>query len=507
MNDHGIMGRFTRNVQARPDVTAIVCGSDSLSYSELATVIRSVVELLELRLPAVNPAVAVCAENGFLYPAIALAGSALGFTVVPIATSLKPEQIDRIFQTGRPDILVSTGRTRELFSNDVLTGSRVACHLSCTSATDLGNWDISDTGATRQGVDRQPSGFVMNFTSGSTGTPKPVCISEQTKLNRILAGTSELFSIDESDVVLVSTPQYHSLGFRQSLVPLVLGGTCVVMPRFSSQGWIRAVAAQNVSFTIGVASQFTAVADALKATGPAELSSLKSMVCSSAPFTPLQRQLCKACMPCRIVECYGASEIGIASVAEVDDSSVKTQSVGFAPGYADIRIVDPVSHAVLPDGETGEMAVKTHLAFTGYYANASETERSLEDGYFLTGDLGYKGHGGEIFFVGRHKEVIQNSGVTVYPSDIEMCCLNLDGITDACALSFNDACGSERIGLCVVADAALTDNEIFRHLLLNLSKWQIPKVMTRLKRIPLTPIGKIDKHAARSFVLEAAANP
>lgn len=497
---------FTQNADRRPHQTAIVCSTHKLSYQQLEQAIQNIIGLLGDKLSSNNPAVAVCSENGFLYPAIAIAGSALGFTIVPVASSLKRDQLLKIFAIGQPDILITTGETIENFDDDTLTQSGVACHVNFASATDLGKWQISSIESSRGASIRQASGYVMNFTSGSTGHPKPVCVSEETKLNRILAGTAELFHVDHSDVILVSTPQYHSLGFRQSLVPLVLGGTGIVMKKFHAHGWLDSCSEHKVTFTIGVSSQFSHVADVLKNTHDAELNSLKTIVCSSAPFTAKQRQLCKKYFPCQIFECYGASEIGIASVAEVTNSSLNNQSVGFAPDYADIRILDPVKHTAMPLNDTGEIAVKSRLAFSGYYNNSDETAKATVDGYFLTGDLGYITDSNEVFYVGRHKEVIQNSGVTVYPSDIEMCCLDLNGVTEACALSVMDKSGAERVGLCVVADSHLSDDDILRYLLSKLSKWQIPRIIKRLDELPMTPIGKIDKQTAHVSLLEAISN-
>jgi acyl-CoA synthetase (AMP-forming)/AMP-acid ligase II len=76
----------------------------------------------------------------------------------------------------------------------------------------------------------------------------------------------------------------------------------------------------------------------------------------------------------------------------------------------------------------------------------------------------------------------------------------MPGIEDACALGINSSQSGEAIGLVCVAKEQVTNDQIFRFLIKNLAPWQIPEKILRLREIPLTPIGKVDRMRIRQLL-------
>lgn len=498
-----IFDAFVDQVQRFPKKIALIVDGELIHYTTLLSRVKEL-ETILLQSDVKKAPIAVISENGFLLPVAALLASKISQTIVPIASGLRPKQMQALIKIAKPSLVIMTKLTSASSNFLQQLPQRDFSILEVNSATDLRvTRFLEPDKILAPKLEETERSFVMNFTSGSTGAPKPVCISQVTKLDRIFAGTVALFGVTSEDVTLVSTPQYHSLGFRQTLVPLLTGGTGVVLPRFSVEGWIDAVEHHKITFTIGVASQLSQVVANLDEKSIPKLASLSTLVSSSAAFSPQQREICRGILQCRIFECYGASEIGIATTLEICQEGSHQQNVGFAPEYAEICIFEENTKMVQAAvGSVGEIGVKSQLAFTHYHELPDITEQAFVNDFFLTGDLGYLSVSGELFLVGRANDTIKNSGITVYPSDIEQCCKSISGVLDACAVGIPDRLGHEKIGLLVAASDCLSDNQILRHLMGELAPWQVPTKISRALKIPLTEIGKVDRHAVIKRIID-----
>ncbi len=107
----------------------------------------------------------------------------------------------------------------------------------------------------------------------------------------------------------------------------------------------------------------------------------------------------------------------VARVAEGTAGSVCFTSSGQLLPNHEIRIVSD-SGAQLSDGNAGEILVRSDCLFDGYYNRADLTEKAITDGWYHTGDLGFWVDG-ELYVVGRKKDLIIVGGENIYPQDIE----------------------------------------------------------------------------------------
>jgi acyl-CoA synthetase (AMP-forming)/AMP-acid ligase II len=111
------------------------------------------------------------------------------------------------------------------------------------------------------------------------------------------------------------------------------------------------------------------------------------------------------------------SERLIVSAEEHVKGSVSFTSSGALLPNHEVRIVSD-SGTVLPDGHVGEILVKSDCLFTSYYNRLDLTAQALADGWYHTGDLGFYLEG-ELFVVGRKKDLLIVGGENLYPQDIE----------------------------------------------------------------------------------------
>jgi fatty-acyl-CoA synthase len=139
-----------------------------------------------------------------------------------------------------------------------------------------------------------------------------------------------------------------------------------------------------------------------------------------------------------------------------DESGRSCVSSGTPISGCSVRIVDETG-TDRGDGEVGEILLRSVSLFDGYRNNPSATEHALRDGWYASGDLGFL-LDGEIFVVGRKKDVIIVAGKNIYPEDIEDALSGVDGLLPGRVVAFGRedvANGTERI--CVVAESPLTD--------------------------------------------------
>jgi fatty-acyl-CoA synthase len=107
----------------------------------------------------------------------------------------------------------------------------------------------------------------------------------------------------------------------------------------------------------------------------------------------------------------------IVLVKEETPGAVAFSSSGRALPSHKIRIISDAG-AVLDDGFVGEILVKSDCLFDGYFNRPDLTAQALIDGWYHTGDLGFTS-AGELFVVGRKKDLLIIGGENIYPQDIE----------------------------------------------------------------------------------------
>jgi len=343
--------------------------------------------------------------------------------------------------------------------------------------------------------------YIITLSSGSTGSPKPIALSQQAKVKRAQQSW-QLYQIQSSDVVLCASPFFHSLGQRLFFVPLLLGCTLVQLKQFTPKAWLTAAEQHKVSKVISVSSHLYALKDELL-NNANQLKSLKTIVTSSAPIDAhFKEQLFKA-IGCDFHEMYGASEVATCSNLFPEFAQQKYKSVGTACPNVEIKILDK-NKTELAVNEIGEIAIKSPLAFNGYYKRETLTNNSLHNGYFLTGDLGQISSDGFLTYVGREKDIIISGGINIYPKDIESIIATHPKIKETAVIGLDDSfLGEVIISVCVIdgkdntSSPAEIERELHRLANKKLASFQRPLKYFFPDELPLTATGKISKIALR----------
>jgi acyl-CoA synthetase (AMP-forming)/AMP-acid ligase II len=338
----------------------------------------------------------------------------------------------------------------------------------------------------------------MVLTSGSTGEPKPILLSQHTKILRADAAAA-LYGTTANDVTLAATPLYHSLAQRLVLMPLLSGGTAILMKHFTPATWIDTVRRHSVSFSIAVSTQLKQIMDKLEYSGDA-LPSLRCLVSSSALLDEATKGRLVTCLQCDFHECYGASEIAIATNLSPESAAHKLGSVGTAIPGTKVIILDKNGQAA-PPNTVGEIACQTPMLYSGYYRQPDTTAASLwGDNYFRTGDLGQFDDDGFLYFIGRIKDIIITGGVNVYPKDIEDVVATHPAVKECAAIPLLDDGLGEVVGVVVAFNDSRPRpslRELQRLCMLRLGDFQQPRRFFIVPELPKNAMGKLDKPSLR----------
>lgn len=507
---HGVLYEWFSNIVSKyGNKTALISDSRSISFNEAKYIVDDVIRLLTDNQVRPGDRILACSENGFFMPLIALACSKMRATIIPISPSLQSEQIKNVLRVAKPNIVVSSRKANAKL-NEALDRefNQKTLHVVFNSSHDFETHCVFGekeliTNDNNPSLDyNTPYTFIMNFTSGSTGDPKPVLISEAAKICRLKDGTIKLFSLNEHDRILITTPQYHSLGFRQSILPLVLGGTGIILDRFSPQSWLASSEKYNVTFCIAVSSQLAQLVKLIAENNKKINRSIKKIVSSSAPLDISTRQNCLKYFSCDIFEVYGLSETGIATCKKLCKGQSQDNSVGIPLNSLSLKLFDRDKNSFIETTNSiGEVAINCNSRFHGYNNNFVFPNSHFFQNHFLTGDLGYFDVRGELHFAGRTKEVIQNSGINVYPHDIETLVKKFPDITDAYVFGVSEQNSTEKIVLLYTTSAEIDENSMIRFLFNNLAHWQLPKYYKKIEHFTFNQIGKIDRQGMKNQFL------
>jgi long-chain acyl-CoA synthetase len=495
-----IIQTFFSNAQCTPDKIAIWCEGENMSYGQLARFVCRWSNAMVLKGLARGDHIGVLLPNSIEFVALMLVAADLGLVLVPLNTSLTASGVSRAFEAADVKHVVSTSAIlKNLLSPETANFSFVDGLWLTLDDKYPGTAFLEDLlrsapdDSVHFNYGQEDDSLILTMTSGSTGEPKPIVLTQQTKFNRASAAV-ELYNITAADKTLAATPLYHSLAERLVLIPLLTGGTSILMTRFSVSEWLRCVAEQSVSFTIAVSSQLRQIAEQLTSVDEIKVASLRCVVSSSALLEPQLKSELLSKLHCDFHECYGTSEIAIASNLDSIDAQKKLKSVGKAAPGVEIKILRENDEIASPH-ESGEIVCKTPMLFGGYFKRPDLTREAMWKDYFRTGDVGKLDEDGFLYFLGRKKDIIITGGINVYPADIESVISEHPSVLENAAFSFPD----DRLGE-VVAVAIVPKNpndfdqrKIRFHCAEYLADFQQPRKYFIVEALPKNSMGKIMK--------------
>ena len=233
-----------------------------------------------------------------------------------------------------------------------------------------------------------------------------------------------------------------------------------------------------------------------------DLSSIKHMTTAGEALNPeVYRQFEKA-TGLQIMEGFGQTELTLV-IANLMGGSHKLGSMGKPTPLYDVDILDPDGNP-LPDGETGEIVVKTSDKvpcglFRGYYKNQEKTDEVWHDGYYHTGDTAWRDEDGFIWYVGRVDDVIKSSGYRIGPFEIESVIMELPYVLECGVCAAPDEVRGQvvKASIVLVKGTEPTDElkkEIQDYVKTHTAPYKYPRIVEFKDSLPKTISGKIQRN-------------
>ncbi|MFE2043162.1 class I adenylate-forming enzyme family protein [Streptomyces sp. NPDC059477] len=341
------------------------------------------------------------------------------------------------------------------------------------------------------------------FTSGSTGRPKGIRKSRRS-WDSVVYGTIAQGREAERITALVGTPLSQTVA-QLADAALIDGGSLVLLEEFGPDAWIQAVNEHAVTRSFMATSHLYLLLDRLEERGlrdaeAAGLTSLCRLDYAGSPAAPARIAEAVQMFGPILFQQYGTSETArisfLAPKDHTDDASVAT--VGRPYPGVEIGICDLESGSALGDGEVGEVRVRSPHVMDGYLDEVL-TSRVLRDGWYHTGDIGYRDERGYLHLLDRMADMVKIDGVKVYPTVVERAMLTLPGITQAVVYGLLGKDGLEHLHASITLrpGASVSIDEVRGHLGDILTPTHVPDQVLILDEVPLNAAGKPDKPRLR----------
>jgi crotonobetaine/carnitine-CoA ligase len=165
---------------------------------------------------------------------------------------------------------------------------------------------------------------------------------------------------------------------------------------------------------------------------------------------------------------------------------------------AQLKIVDDEGRE-LPDGQTGELMVRTPLVMQGYYRDEEQTRAAFRNGWFLTGDLAWRDGDGYFWFVARKKDIIRKRGENISGAELDRVVESHPDVLQAAAIPVPDALGEDEILMAVALrpGATLSAQEVADWCREHLTALKVPRYVVFVDALPQTPTHRVAKYKLR----------
>jgi long-chain acyl-CoA synthetase len=482
----------------RPDHPALIEGDATLSYAALAALMERIDAALKRDGVTSGDAVAICARTSINYGAAFCGILAAGAAVAPLAPSSTPESLLMMLGDCGAKVFLLDRETAEILkgTSHVATVKRVA--LDDSGAGEPFSMWIGPEGAKSAQVAIVPDQpFNIIYSSGTTGAPKGIVQPHSMRW-----GQFKRLPFRDA-VMMVTTPLYSNTTLVAFLPTLAYGSTAVLMPKFDA-GQFPAFGAAPRDAAMLVPVQYRRIMERADF-GAFDLSSYVLKLSTSAPFSAALKADVLKRWPGGLVEFYGMTEGGAATMLAAHQFPMKLHTVGRPMPGNEIRLIDEAGREV-DSGAAGEVVGRSDMMMTEYHNLPEKTReaewRDAEGRRFIrTGDIGRFDEDGFLILLDRSKDVIISGGFNIYPSDVETELMRHESVIEAAVVGVaSERWGETPVAFVVLREGSATDAPSLKDWVnARLGKTQRLSDLAIVDALPRSPIGKLLKRELRDL--------
>lgn len=369
----------------------------------------------------------------------------------------------------------------------------------------------------------------LAYTGGTTGLPKAVMLTHFNVISNVLQ-VSHWFSGSEpvleggmitsrlpqeagesvqrttqadQETALVVVPWFHAMGVVGYLNNQVYSGnTMVVFPRFDATEYLKAVWKYKATMLGGAPQLYIPLVNHPDFS-KYDLSSIKVAASGAAPLARSVLERMMTAFSGVVAEGYGLSECTMCATFNPPfRNAVRAGSVGLPLFDTEVKIVDVVTGQELPPDQDGEICIRGPQVMKGYWMRPQETEKTLVNGWLVTGDIGHLDQDGFLYITDRKKDMIIYKGYNVYPRELEELLFKHPEVEQCAVVGKEDV----EVGEAPVAfvklrqGAKATPDQLMEHVNQQVATYKRLREIILIEQIPVSAAGKVLKKELRELL-------
>lgn len=481
-----------------PEKPAIIFQDRVIMFSELKDNVFKLAQSLMKEGIKEGDKVALLLPNWPEYIYSYLALFSIGATVVPLDFMLKNDELESCLNHSE-SVLLITKLNPAVSLDHIKVNVRSLKKIVLVGETPQGclSFDTllkkGDLKAPEVPIEDTDKALIL-YTSGSTGRPKGVLLNYR-HLGAAPEAMEFFVDLSGADVKVSALPLSHGGGLVYLQNCVYYGITLVLMERFIPLEFLKNIEKYKATCFHLVPSMYYALLH-LKEFEKYDLSSVRWVNVFGAPNSPdAIRRFKTFCPNAKLLNGWGMTETNAPNIVTPMGSD-RIESIGRPAPWIEVKIVDDDGREV-PQGEVGEIVMKSWVVMEGYYKDPELTREVIKDGWFHTGDMGRKDAEGMFYIAGRKRDVCKVGGQLVFPSEVEEVIHKYPGVKEAAVVGVADNLRGEALRAFVVfkeeARESVTEQDLKQFCRQHLAHFKLPASFVFVPDLPKTRTNKIDK--------------
>ena len=423
----------------------------------------------------------------------------LGIIFIPLNTGYTGSEVEYFLNDSECKVFITTSKMlKELDSLEKKRSFNIETIDADYKGSFFSNFNENEPLDFIEGLDEDDTAAIL-YTSGTTGQSKGAMLSQKNLLSNALT-LSKAWEFTPSDILLHALPIYHTHGlFVATNIALVSGSQIRFLKKFDVDDIILNLPSTTVM--MGVPTFYTRLLTNNKFNEEIT-KNIRLFISGSAPLLTETHKEFEYRTGHKILERYGMTETNmITSNPYIGER--KAGTVGMVLEDVEIRIADlEIEDEVKKNGDIGVVEVKGPNVFKGYWKQPEKTKSEFrDDGYFITGDMGFLDQDKYLTIVGRNKDLIITGGLNVYPKEIETVIDQDSKVDESAVVGVSHPDFGEGILAIIVEKKGHSINlDVLNETLRkNLAAFKLPKKIHVIKELPRNSMGKVQKNVLRDI--------
>jgi acyl-CoA synthetase (AMP-forming)/AMP-acid ligase II len=357
----------------------------------------------------------------------------------------------------------------------------------------------------------QPSLFVSEedtaiqlYTSGTTGRPKGVMLTHGGfNRMRLCEHLEPAYVWRDGDSFICALPNFHLLHIGIAVQCLYNGVRVALLRQFDPSQMLAAIQNGRPTLLTLTPTMIQMLLDH-PAAETTDFSSLRlTLYAGSAISLGLIKRAIEK-MPGQFMQFYGATEAnGAFSILRPDEHDLsderRLQSCGRPLPLIEFKVVAPDGEPA-PDGQPGELVVRSPAITAGYWRQPEATAAAITDGWYRTGDVAYRDAEGLYYIVDRVKDMIVSGGENIYSAEVENVISTHAAVAGVAVIGVPDPRWGEAVKAIVILKPGVTctDEDLSAYCRARLAAYKAPKSFDYVDSFPLVGSGKVSKKDLRA---------